>query len=39
MSLAEYRVIYYGQIVDTLPADQADKSQLGMLMAGSSKQN
>ena len=40
MSLADrIAVIYHGQIVDTLPADQADKSQLGMLMAGSGKQN
>ena len=40
MSLSDrIAVIYHGQIVDTLPADQADKSQLGMLMAGSGKKN
>jgi simple sugar transport system ATP-binding protein len=27
-------VMYQGQIMDTLPADQATKEQLGLLMAG-----
>ena len=40
MSLADrIAVIYHGQIVETLPADQADRNQLGMLMAGSGKKN
>jgi ABC-type uncharacterized transport system ATPase subunit len=40
MSLADrIAVIYHGQIVATLQAGEADKSQLGLLMAGSSMQN
>jgi general nucleoside transport system ATP-binding protein len=40
MSLSDrIAVIYHGQIVDILPADQANKNQLGMMMAGSGKQN